>query len=307
MLRATLPVLVGAVLAGCGSAPELQKTPFPRGDRPAAQHRVDPNQPVLPPANSGRGGYYMDDGPGENPPANLKDVPDAEVKPEPYSKRANRPYAVFGKTYTPILDDRPFSQRGIATWYGRKFHGQKTSSGELYDMYKMTAAHPTLPIPSFARVTSLDSGKSVVVRINDRGPFHSERVIDVSYTAALKLGLLGKGSHMVEVERILPGQPLRAAEAPAEVKTLMVDERAAMPDPAPGYYLQLGAYARAGAAQEALARIRDAGGLSCTFDVAASAKLHRVFCGPFETRQDALDAGAGLPDGLNTRPIVVKR
>ena len=98
------------------------------------------------PAGSGRGGYYKDDGPGDNPPANLRDVPDAEVRNEPYSTRSNRPYVVFGKTYTPITDNEPFKQKGTGTWYGKKFHGQRTSSGEIYDMYKMTAAHPTLPI-----------------------------------------------------------------------------------------------------------------------------------------------------------------
>ncbi|CDG85255.1 septal ring lytic transglycosylase RlpA family protein [Janthinobacterium agaricidamnosum] len=190
-------------LAGCGTVQQ-------QGTRPAAPSgvktppRQDPSLPVLPPAGSGRGGYYKDDGPGDNPPPNLADVPDAEVRNDPPLPRANRPYTVLGKTYTPITDLQPFSQRGTGTWYGKKFHGQRTSSGELYDMYKMTAAHPTLPIPSYARITSIDSGKQVIVRINDRGPFHASRVIDVSYTAALKLGLLAKGSHEVLVERLLP-------------------------------------------------------------------------------------------------------
>ena len=280
MRRIVSLLALGCLLAGCSSAPALKGSVFSRPDRAASQHRLDPNQPVLPPANSGRGGYYMDDGPGENPPPNLSEVPDAVVKPEPYSKRANRPYVVFGKTYTPIVDERPFTQRGIATWYGRKFHGQRTSSGELYDMYKMTAAHPTLPIPSFARVTSLDSGKSVVVRINDRGPFHSARVIDVSYTAALKLGLLGKGSHMVEVERLFPGQSV-------ELKTVKLDEPAAVAHAA-GFYLQLGAFSRAASAQDAMARVKETGVLSCEFSVAQYGNLHRLFCGPYDSRQDAL-------------------
>jgi len=145
----------------------------------------------------------MDDGPGEAPPDGLLDTPDAEPRVEPYATRGNKPYVVFGKTYTPITDERPFKQSGVASWYGKKFHGQKTSSGEPYDMYKMTAAHPTLPIPSYARVTNLDNGKQVIVRVNDRGPFHSSRIIDLSYTAALKLGYLGKGSGRIEVERLL--------------------------------------------------------------------------------------------------------
>lgn len=310
-MKRLLVVLAAGLLAACGTTPERKPAVFPRTDRPMAQHPLDPSLPVLPPANSGRGGYYMDDGPGDNPPLNLKDVPDAEVKAEPYSKRANRPYVVFGKTYTPILDDKPFVQRGIATWYGRKFHGQKTSSGELYDMYKMTAAHPTLPIPSFAKVTSLDSGRSVVVRINDRGPFHSERVIDVSYTAALKLGLLGKGSHMVEVERILPGQAARvtAAEAAPEVRALMLDDRAPEPqrDIRPGFYLQLGSYTRASSAQEAMGKLREEAGLACDYDVAQASNLYRIFCGPFDSRADAIDAAAGIPAALKIKPIAVKR
>lgn len=208
LLSALLPALL---LIGCGSAP-LTKS---GGDSPAKPHPAQTtpgkqsNLPNLPPANSGRGGYYQDDGPGDSPPPGLMEVPDAEPKLEPLARTGNKPYVVFGKTYTPLTDERPFVQRGIGTWYGRKFHGQRTSSGELYDMYKMTAAHPLLPIPSYARVTNIANGRQVIVRVNDRGPFHSSRVIDLSYTAALKLGLLNKGSHQVEVERLLPDEIAR--------------------------------------------------------------------------------------------------
>jgi rare lipoprotein A len=198
------------VLVGCGTAPvATERTPRPvQSQGPVIKApsttKPDPTLPVLPPANSGRGGYYQDDGPGESPPPNLMDTPDADVRNDPLLPRSNRPYVVFGKTYTPITDDQPYTQVGIGSWYGKKFHGQRTSSGELYDMYKMTAAHPTLPIPSYARLTNMVSGAAVIVRINDRGPFHASRAIDVSYTAALKLGLLGKGSHELKIERILP-------------------------------------------------------------------------------------------------------
>ena len=152
------------------------------------------------------GGYYQDDGPGDSAPPNLEATPDAVPKDEPPLRSAtNRTYVVFGKTYTPITDERPFSQRGIGSWYGRKFHGQKTSSGEPYDMYAMTAAHPTLPIPSYVRVTNVSNGRSVVVRVNDRGPFHSDRVIDLSYTAALKLDYVNQGSTLVDVARVRAG------------------------------------------------------------------------------------------------------
>ncbi|HYD81614.1 MAG TPA: septal ring lytic transglycosylase RlpA family protein [Paucimonas sp.] len=210
--------LLAAVLAGCGTVGTVIKTPPPASVQPAppaspatAAKSPISDLPVLPPAGSGRGGYYQDDGPGDNPPAGLMEVPDAVPKIEPYLPRASRPYTVFGKTYTPITDDRPFKQRGVGSWYGKKFHGQKTSSGELYDMYKMTAAHPTLPLPSYARVTNLNNGKQIVVRVNDRGPFHSGRIIDLSYTAALKLGYLGRGSGQLEVERILPDEIERIA------------------------------------------------------------------------------------------------
>lgn len=153
-----------------------------------------------------RGGYYKDDGPGANPPSNLDAVPDAEPRIEPLASGANRPYVVFGKRYVPMTGDQAYTQRGIASWYGRKFHGNSTSIGEPYDMYAMTAAHPTLPIPSYARVTSKVNGRTVIVRVNDRGPFHSDRIMDLSYAAAYKLGLIGPGSGQVVVERILPDE-----------------------------------------------------------------------------------------------------
>jgi rare lipoprotein A len=168
---------------------------------------------VLPKAGSGRGGYYQDDGPGDNPPEGLEYTVDPIPVVEPLSRSGNRPYKVFGKNYVPIVDNTtPFVQRGTASWYGKKFHGQKTSSGELYDMYKITAAHPTLPIPSYARVTNLANGKQIIVRINDRGPFHSSRIMDLSYTAALKLGYLNTGSSEIQVERLLPADIEKMAE-----------------------------------------------------------------------------------------------
>ena len=142
------------------------------------------------------------DGPGANPPPNLAQVPDAEPRLEPLRNGGpNKPYEVFGRTYTPLASDAALSERGLASWYGRKFHGRPTSSGEPYDMYAMTAAHKTMPIPSYARVRNPANGREVIVRINDRGPFHAGRVIDLSYTAAWKLGLL-RGVAPVELMRI---------------------------------------------------------------------------------------------------------
>ncbi|MGA7748798.1 MAG: septal ring lytic transglycosylase RlpA family protein [Gallionella sp.] len=150
------------------------------------------------------GGYLEGDGPGANAPANIDAIPDAVPKSEPLHRYANRPYIALGKTYTPLTLTGNFKQRGIASWYGKKFNGERTSSGEIYDMYAMTAAHPTLPLPSYARVTNLSNQKSVIVRINDRGPFLNDRIIDLSYTAAHKLGIVGDGSAEVEVDSISP-------------------------------------------------------------------------------------------------------
>jgi rare lipoprotein A len=149
------------------------------------------------------GGYYKDDGPHERPPANLERVADAVPRREPLHKFANRPYEALGKRYVPLTSVQPFRQSGLASWYGKRYHGQKTSSGETYDMYAMTAAHATLPIPSYVRVTTLANGRCVVVRVNDRGPFKSDRVIDLSYVAAYKLGFIQAGQARVEVEAIV--------------------------------------------------------------------------------------------------------
>ncbi|TAL88530.1 MAG: septal ring lytic transglycosylase RlpA family protein [Candidimonas sp.] len=148
------------------------------------------------------GGYYKDDGPGAHPPADIAAIPDAVPRIETPARATSRPYMVFGHTYVPLTSDRPFRQQGIASWYGRKFHGGKTANGETYDMYAMTAAHPILPIPSYARVTRVGTGKSIIVRINDRGPFHSSRIMDLSYVAAAKLGIIGPGSGEVIVDAI---------------------------------------------------------------------------------------------------------
>jgi len=155
------------------------------------------------------GGYYKDDGPGDS--AKLAAIPDAVPRTEPLHRWANRPYEALGKTYVPLTRVGSFQQQGTASWYGKRFHGNPTSSGEKYDMYKMTAAHPILPIPSYARVTNLANGRTVVVRVNDRGPFHKERVIDLSYAAAYKLGYVAAGSARVLVEQIVPGGAPRAA------------------------------------------------------------------------------------------------
>ena len=153
-----------------------------------------------------RGGYYQNDGPPDRAPSDLASVLDAVPRIEPFLARANRPYVALGRSYTPLTTDVAFRERGAASWYGRQFHGNRTASGEIYDMFAMTAAHPTLPIPSYVRVTGTRSRQSVIVRVNDRGPFKSDRIIDLSYAAASKLGFVAAGTSQVEIERITHAQ-----------------------------------------------------------------------------------------------------
>ena len=157
-----LAAALAVFLAACGSTPEPSAT---TSGGPAATSKSSP-------ATGGKragGGYYKDDGPADDIPANLEQVPDAVPRWEPLHKPALRPYEVFGTRYVPHTSVRPYKAQGIASWYGKKFHGQKTSIGVPYDMFAMTAAHPTLALPSYARVTRLDTGRSVVVRVIDRG------------------------------------------------------------------------------------------------------------------------------------------
>jgi rare lipoprotein A len=165
------------------------------------------------------GGYYQDDGPprrGEGP--DPRSVPDAVPRVEPPSAGGNRPYQALGRSYRPMASARGYREKGEASWYGRKYHGRRTSNGEVYDMFAMSAAHPTLPLPTYVRVTSLNNGRSVVVRVNDRGPFLGGRIIDLSWMAAEKLGIAGSGTGRVEVAAIDPqrwnderGAPVRIA------------------------------------------------------------------------------------------------
>jgi len=218
------------------------------------------------------GRFYADDGPPDRVPANLASVPDAVPRIEPLRANANRPYAALGRTYRPDTSDAPFTQRGFASWYGRQFHGNRTASGEPYDMFAMSAAHPTLPIPSYARVTNVRTGATVVVRINDRGPFLRDRIIDLSFAAATRLGIAGPGSGEVTVQKITareiagggsappPPAPavISAAQAPpiAPMPPLPPEPVQQTPTGAPTWSVQLGAFtvpANAEALRERLA------------------------------------------------------
>ena len=297
------------ILAGCSTTP-TSTSPSTKSPQASSKSK-------LPPAGSGRGGYYKDDGPGDITPDGLENTPDAVPTVEPYSRSGNKPYAVFGQTYTPITQDKPFKQRGIASWYGKKFHKKRTSSGEPYDMYKMSAAHPTLPIPSYARVTNLRNGKSVIVRVNDRGPFHSKRIMDLSYTAALKLGYINQGSSEVEVERLLPADIIAMNQnAPSATSRAMLATIESAPlatstpsDHAPnGIYLQFGAYTQQANAEAVHQRLAlQFPDLATRLSVTPVDDVYRVFAGPFTDRQAADASAAQLQQQGISTPIVVTR
>lgn len=255
------------------------------------------------------GKYYSDDGPPATVPDNLDGVADAVPRDEPFHKFANRPYTVFGRTYAPIVDKEPRRERGMASWYGRKFHGQKTSSGEVYDMFAMTAAHKTLPIPSYARVTNLENGKAVVVRVNDRGPFHSNRIVDLSYAAAKKIGILGKGSGLVEVERVFAGMP--AEPSPAKPPVAPPVETAAIESPmvaneGSGLWLQLGAFGSADGAEQFRERVTRDLSLGQALQLVTRDGLVRVRMGPYRSLEEAAAAGDKVRRALGFSPTLVE-
>ncbi|MDR2219022.1 MAG: septal ring lytic transglycosylase RlpA family protein [Methylobacillus sp.] len=262
-------------------------------------------KPDKPPASTSSkgGGYYLDDGPGDNPPENLDRIPDAVPRYEPPQSRFNRPYTALGKTYTPMTQYQPYKVRGLASWYGKRYHGRKTSTGEIYDMYAMTAAHTILPIPSYARVTSLVNGKSVVVRVNDRGPFHDDRVIDLSYAAAYRLGIVASGSGMVEVEAIdaRQAQPQKSAEPETPVQPATSAASAAT-----GVYVQAGAFRSRDNAEQLLDKLRQSG---LTGNAAAenwyNDDVYRVRLGPYSSRDEAERAAAAIRDALGISTLVI--
>ena len=168
---------------------------------------------------SNNGKYFDRDGPPSTVSAwRASSTGTMKIKVEPANKWANRPYKVMGQSFTPMTGDKPLTQTGTASWYGKQFHGKKTAIGEIYDMYAMTAAHPTMELPSYARVTNLANGRSVIVRVNDRGPFIGGRAIDMSYAAAVKLGYQKKGTTRVKIERITRKQ-IAAGNVPTATHT----------------------------------------------------------------------------------------
>jgi rare lipoprotein A len=296
MLQQVLALGLAAFLCGCA---ELQQQP---AGPQAATQQAQAKPAAMPVAQLLRrpGGYYKDDGPDGAPPVDLDKIADAEPRPEALNPRANDPYVVFGRQYVPEMEFSAHRKQGTASWYGRKFHGQRTLSGEIYDMYAMTAAHPTLPIPSYARVTNLQNGKSVVVRINDRGPYASGRMMDVSFAAAYKLGFAETGIAAVEVESIVLAGPVPSDASPvAETGIPLTTETA-------GIYLQLGAFSARANAENFRDNIqKQLPWLRQPLQVQARAKLFRLHLGPYRNRSEANAVAEQIRAELDFKPLVV--
>jgi len=227
--------------------------------------------------------HRQDHGP-DAPPIDVARIPEPVPKAEPRSRYGNKPeYTVLGKRYRVMKDARGYVERGMASWYGAKFHGYMTSSFEPYDMYAFSAAHKTLPLPTYARVTNLENGKSVVVRVNDRGPFHDGRVIDLSYAAAVKIGIWPKGTGRVEVRAIDPdgedGLPVSRFASAASPPGSRIPRA---PSAGAGVYLQIGSFGDRANAERAAAQARRAGVDEVAIQsVAVNGRtVHRVRVGP---------------------------
>lgn len=269
MIRPAFSVLLaGGLLAGCGS---------------------------LPPAEQA-------DGPGK-PVVDLASIPDAVPKVEPRSRYGNpESYVVFGERYTVMESAVGFSERGIASWYGRKFHGRRTSSGEPYDMYAMTAAHKHLPLPSYVEVTNLENGREVVVKVNDRGPFAHNRIIDLSYVAAAKLGMIDSGTAPVEIRVITPG----GASPTAVTASLEPGSAAATADirEQVRYFVQVGAFGEHDNALRVVDRL-EAADLEVPVRLDETERFYRVQVGPMSNVQQVDDISQRLGQVGFTKTHVV--
>jgi len=263
-----------------------------------------------PSLTKGGGGYYLDDGPGNNAPSNIDNIPDATLVTETPNARANRPYVALGQKYTPTTAYTPYKKQGIASWYGKRYHGRKTSVGEVYDMYAMSGAHTTLPLPSFVKVTNPDNGRSVIVRINDRGPFKNDRLIDLSYAAAYKLRLIDQGSGLVEVEAIdtsaealaqLNTSPVQSQANANAANNISADSSAS----SPGFFVQAGAFKSEANGDLLQKKIL---GLQLAENVGVASvyngSVYRVKLGPYASREEADVSAANIRKRLNISVIV---
>ena len=287
MLKAATLAAVVLVLAACASSPSEQSS---GGSTMSASDAYQ----------ASRYNIQQDRGPSRQiDPSQIR-----EVIPmiEPRTLAGNKsPYTVNGLTYRVMPSEEGYRERGFASWYGEKFHGHKTSNGEIYDMYQISAAHKTMPIPGFLRVTNLENERSIIVRVNDRGPFHSDRVIDLSYAAAYMLGFDNKGTAMVEVEAIVPTlagpgtRPAGGAVATAAPVRATIAEgstsSSAASNGAQEQYLQVGAFSDLRAAEQLSAKLRDLTSrpvfIRSVESGAANQPLHRVRVGPIPDAAEA--------------------
>lgn len=318
-------LLLAGLFAGCSSTPNSDSNATVNGSKSAKSKT--PTRKSTAVLKRG-GGFYKDDGPADDIPDGLDDIADAEPRWEPLHKPATRPYNVLGKNYVPNTTIKPYKARGIASWYGKKFHGQKTSIGEPYDMFSMTAAHTTLALPSYVKVTQLETGKSVIVRVIDRGPFHEGRIIDLSYTAAYKLGLINGGSGMVEVEAIIPGSAtttsydqITTSIPPKDDDITLIAKRTVFESPPPseklppinaaaprGTYLQLGAFSNAENAENLRQRLsQELDWVNEALRIFTAGNIHRLQLGPYPSRQDAEQIAGKIKDALGYKPTIVNR
>ena len=277
-----LSVFVLAVviaISGCASAPPVAKHSPPQViEQPPVRWRTAPLRPQLqtPPSQQHDGKYYLDDGPPDSVNIAFADIPDAVPRREYINPAHNRPYTALGKRFVPDTAPRRHRARGNASWYGKRYHGRKTSLGERYDMFKMTAAHPTLAIPGYARVTRVDTGASVIVRINDRGPFLGGRIIDLSYAAAGRLGFIKDGTAEVIVETILPEDVNSTA---ADDKNTAKETANKTPANKSGFYVQLGAFSLLANAEKMREELLALASLAT--NIRGGDGFHRVVAGPY--------------------------
>jgi len=247
--------------------------------------------------------FEKEDGPDRFPP-NVANIPDAVPKYEPIRPQNQKSYKVLGKRYYPLKTAAGYRERGIASWYGKKFHGNPTATGERYDMYKMTAAHKTLPLPSYVEVTNLNNGRKIVVRVNDRGPFHRGRIIDLSYSAAAKLGIIGNGTGQVEVRTVGAGYTASTSRNATQVA-----ESTLKPAGPAKLYLQVGTFNTSSRAEQFKNNLAD----KIHFEVLVmpfakpEGRLYRVRVGPLTTVEYGDDLATRLMDlGFNDTHIVVE-
>ncbi|MCL7930046.1 septal ring lytic transglycosylase RlpA family protein [Halomonas llamarensis] len=294
---APLALLILALfVSGCASL-DTQHAEYPAG---SGLQQTDP-------ASAGSDGRYALSGDAYPlDPPDVSRVPDAEPRDEPHSRAGNRSsYQVWGKTYRVLSDATGYSREGTASWYGEKFHGYATSSGEIYDMYKMTAAHRSLPLPTFARVTSLNNGNAVIVRINDRGPFHSEREIDLSYAAASRLGFIDEGTGRVKVEAIDPKRWQASASdvKPAQESAAREPATESAEETVP-FYLQIAALGSAESADQLKQQLQHE--LRHDVRVTSEAEVYRVQVGPVRRQQDEPLLRESLRQAGFPQPFIVR-